>query len=86
MSLLDLTRELCRDLTGSQCNAPRMSSWRLVDPSQINLGADVADLASFGASALFPINAKMYGSYFTTGLERNSPIVEDIRIYRAPSS
>jgi hypothetical protein len=49
-----------------------MSSWKLVDPGQANLGVDVADAATMGLTTVLPINAKIYGSYFNTGLEKSA--------------
>jgi len=67
--MLELVRDLCRAVTGSQCNPPRWSDWSLVSPSQTSLSVDVADVATLGAGAVVPVNLKAYGSYFLTGLQ-----------------
>lgn len=72
--MLELVKELCRDLTGSQCSVPRVSSWKLVDPSQSSIGVDVADVATGGAGAIAPVNVKAYGSHFSSGLERDARV------------
>src|SRR5262245_4371153 len=72
MALLDFAQELCSGVTGSRCSAPRLSSWYLVDPGQVNIGVDVLDIATLGVSTVIPANLKAYGSYFTTGLVRKS--------------
>lgn len=69
--LLAIAKKLCRNVTGSQCSTPRLSSWTLVAPSQSSISVDVADIATGGAGAVIPANVKIYGSYFTSGLEYN---------------
>lgn len=68
-SMLAMTQKLCRNVTGSKCSAPRLSNWKLVEPGQASVSVDVADVATGGAGAVVPVNVKVYGSYFTSGLE-----------------
>jgi len=68
--MLEVARDLCSSLTGSRCNDPKLTDWVLVNPSQSSIGVDVADLATGGVGAVVPVNARVYGSYFSSGLER----------------
>lgn len=68
--MLEVARDLCSNLTGSRCNVPKLTDWVLVRPSQASIGVDVADVASGGVAAVVPVNVKVYGSYFSSGLER----------------
>lgn len=68
-SMLNFIQALCRDITGTRCNVPRMSSWRLVDPAQTSVGVDLADVLTLGAGAVLPANVRVYGSHFLVGLE-----------------
>lgn len=70
--MLQFAQELCKDITGSQCSPPRVSSWRLVDPGQANVSVDLLDAATLGLGSVVPANVKGYGSYFTSGLERKT--------------
>ncbi|HKU43980.1 MAG TPA: hypothetical protein VJR89_37725, partial [Polyangiales bacterium] len=70
--ILDFAQALCSGVTGSRCSMPRLSSWYLVNPGQMNIGVDVLDIATVGVSAVVPANLKACGSYFTTGLVRRS--------------
>lgn len=71
--MLEIAQKLCRNLSGSKCSAPHMSSWVLKDPSQSSISVDVADIGTGGAAAIAPANVKIYGSYFSTGLECHGP-------------
>ena len=68
--MLEVARDICTGLTGSKCNTPKYTDWVLTNPSQSSIGVDVADIATGGAAAVVPVNAKVYGSYFVSGLER----------------
>ncbi|MGI9452325.1 MAG: hypothetical protein ACR2QH_17045 [Geminicoccaceae bacterium] len=69
--MLNMVQDLCRAATGSRCQQPRMSNWKLVNPSQSNISVDVADVATAGGGAIAPVNIKVYGSYFVSGLENH---------------
>jgi hypothetical protein len=70
LDLTGIVSTLCSNLTTSKCAAPKRSDWALVEPGQSNIGVDVADLLTGGATTVVPINVKIYGSYFSCGLER----------------
>lgn len=79
--MLEFARKLCQGITGTQCSVPALSSWSLVAPAQANIGADMLDIATAGLAAGIPANAKLYGSYFETGLaHRNSKAHGPIRV------
>lgn len=71
--MLEIAQKLCRNLSGSKCSAPYLSNWLLKEPSQSSVSVDVADIATGGAGAVIPANVKVYGSYFSTGLEYHGP-------------
>lgn len=66
--MIELARRLCQGLTGSRCAAPRESKWTLVEPSQAGIGVDAVDVGTLGVGSVIPINTKIYGGTFTTGL------------------
>ena len=69
--MLEIARQLCMGLTGSQCSPPTVSLWSLSAPSQASVSVDLTDLATLGVGTAIPVNVKIYGGSFETILRRN---------------
>jgi hypothetical protein len=66
--MLHAIQWLCQQATGSQCGTPRLSQWGLVDPSNYSAGVDLAEVGTAGIGTAIPINVKVMGGVFSTGL------------------